>query len=451
VPAGDDTGASSYVPNSMAEKMNQAKFIILLAFVVEVGMLTFLRGKFGAFVSPLILFLASLFIGIYPIVLAYKRRIAGENPVARLSALKRTLPILIAVLGITITAIFVSRIFQDYEINAERSDIIPCIDVMVSRFLNGAFPYKTVSEWGYDIYPNYLPLTWMPFILAKLLNIDFRWLAFAVLCLGILLYVLVLLTKNMSLANCIFLSALPFAVLLTFMIFEPAIFGHSIETLIVGYYLILSLSIFSESVFYRAIGVTLCLLSRYSLIVWVPLYLIVVFFLEKRKNALYISAFALLAILIIYCVPFLSRDLYIFQRGSNYYNICAIGEWNARPFHLFRGVGFACYFYNFLKGPLLDRLRLLQSTHIILSFLSVLIPGLLYIKLKKHVHYKLYLLCSLKIYFAFFYNFIQVPYMYLFLVPVVVSLVIVLEVFGLSRSSRQLEGSKIQTSLSNMK
>jgi len=426
--------------------MKWHKFILVVVFVIEIGMLSFLRGKFGIYYSPIILFLASLFIGIYPIIVLYKNKITAHetDSIIPPNRVKIALIISSIIIGILISSIYLSKIFTDYEINAKKSDIIPCINILVTRVLNKEFPYKTISDWGYDLSPNYMPLTWMPFIIAKIINFDFRWLAFSVWCLSVAFYTLVLLRKNLPLIHSAFLSLLPFVVLLTLTKYEPAIFGYTIEPLIAGYYLILSLTILSKSNLIRAIGLILCLLSRYSLILWIPFYLTTVFFLEKKRNAIIILVLVLIAIFLVYYLPFVSSDWTVVKKGHEYYTTCALGEWNLwqnqgdKPYNLFRGAGFACYFYDFLNVNLLDRLKILQYTHYSISILSVLILGFLYMSLKKQVDYRLYLLFSLKIYLTFFYNFIQVPYTYLFMVPLFISLVIIFVIFTSTVSSPEL-------------
>jgi hypothetical protein len=174
----------------------------------------------------------------------------------------------------------------------------------------------------------------------------------------------------------------------------------------------------------------------------------ILFFKEAKRNIIIILSLTLLASFLIYYVPFLSHDRTILRKGYSYYTTCALGEWNLwqdqgdKPYHLFRGVGFACYFYDFLDGDVENRLRVLQSVHLIISILSVFILGFLYITLKTQVDYKLYLLFSLKIYLTFFYNFIQVPYTYLFMVPVFISLVILLVIFAPTVSRPELPQNK---------
>lgn len=421
--------------------------VILFAFVLEVGMLTFLRGTFGISYSPVVLFLASLFIGLYPIIIFSRNRIIKWrlDSDRRPHRLKIVLIASVIVAGITINALYLSRVFGEYEINAAKSDIIPCIQIMVNRITHNEFPYETISDWGYDLSPNYLPLTWLPFILAKVLNSDFRWIPFAVWCLSIVLWAFFFLRKNPPLIYGALFSMLPFMVLLVFIRYEPDVFGYSIELLMAGYYLILSLSIVSRSNILRAIGIILCLLSRYSLLLWLPLYVMIVFFREAKRNIIIILSLTFLAVLLIYYVPFLSHDRTILGKGYSYYTTCALGEWNLsqdqgdKPYHLFRGVGFACYFYDFLHGSLKDRLRILQSVHLIISALSVLLLGFIYVKLKHRIEYKLYLLFSLKVYLTLFYSFIQVPYIYLFLVPVFVSLSILWVIFMFPIDVRKLQ------------
>jgi hypothetical protein len=136
---------------------------------------------------------------------------------------------------------------------------------------------------------------------------------------------------------------------------------------------------------------------------------------------------------LLYIIPFLLKQPDIFKKGYNYYTEAALGEWqlknwqaeNDKPFHLFKGIGFASYFYDYATGSLSEKLTKLKNTHLIGSILVAILMGLLYFRFKNKIPDRLYLLLSLKIYLTYFYAFIQVPYVYLQLVPLFISVLII--------------------------
>jgi len=398
--------------------------------VLEVGMITFLRGRFGPHLSPIVFFVASLTIGLGGIRLAFLERKNKSSEPYKIPVRKRAMLVGYLTAGIGITSIALTSLFANYRIDVKYSDIIPIIAVMVKRLLNNEFPYQVISEWGYKAFPAYLPLQWMPFIISEVLHFDYRWTAFVVLCIALAFYGVYVLRRTASPVRIGCLWFLPFFTLLALTKYDPQAFGISIETLIAAYYLILSLTIFSQSNFLRGLGLLLCLLSRYSLILWVPLYLGIIFLSEKRKNAFVIAAVAVLGIILIYGVPFLVKKPSIFLRSHAGYTTAATVEWQVKewqastdkPYHLFRGIGFASFFYDYLNGALAKRLRILQIFHLAASVMVIGILGLLFLKFKEDIDYKIFALAGLKIYLAFFYDFIQIPYSYLFIVPVFVSI-----------------------------
>lgn len=149
-----------------------------------------------------------------------------------------------------------------------------------------------------------------------------------------------------------------------------------------------------------------------------------------------------LIILVTYVLPFLSHDAQIFIKGYNYYTDAAIGEWKNgdqnKFWHLGNGLGFTKWMFALGNSlPLEKKLFLYQKIHIAACILSVLVLMMIYLS-KKHPA-KSFLLFSLKVYLAVFYAFIQVPYKYLFIVPVVVSSVLLLYTF----SQQRLEANNV--------
>jgi hypothetical protein len=333
-------------------------------------------------------------------------------------------------------ALRMQKITAAYPIQVALSDIIPALQVYVSRFLAGEQVYTPFTrELGYHGTPGYLPLQWMPYIPAHLLGMDYRWLAFGGFILGTAAYNYRLLRQERNLAALWCKALLPPLLLLAILITDPSTLGLTVETLIYGYYFLLMAALFSRSALWPAAGLLLCLLSRYALVLWVPLYLLLVFWQGPRRRALVISVGVLAGILLLYVVPFLSQDWGMFMRVQQEYSQLAVGEWSHleplaetgdKPYHLYKGLGAAASFYAFGTGSLLERIQLLKNFHFFFSGLVVVLAGILYLRSRLRIDYRLFALISLKIYLATFYHFIQVPYLYLTALSVFASVFLVL-------------------------
>jgi hypothetical protein len=86
----------------------------------------------------------------------------------------------------------------------------------------------------------------------------------------------------------------------------------------------------------------------------------------------------------------------------------------------------AIFFYE-NQNNIANRLAILQKVHVFLSLLSVGATAL-YLIVNKYIYKKNisahFMIWSLALYLTIFYHFIQIPYHYLFSVPIVVYLVL---------------------------
>jgi len=415
------------VAGSEMRLFNVTPFVLLLLVIAEAGFFTFFRNTLGIYASPVATAFVSLLIALLPLLNSSRPAKISPPETSRSHFASGWV---VFVLGILFAAFKLHFIFSRFEINVESSDIIPAIHVYVQRLLSGQQVYSTFTELnGYHVEPNYLPLHWLPFVISKTLNFDPRWLAFSFLAIGIALYQASVFAKSSSLPEIIIKSALPHLVLLLFIQYEPEIFGRTVETLIAGYYLILFFSILSGSPVIKGIGILCCLLSRFSLVLWLPLYLHFLF-KDDGKRTLKTVAIAAAGVLLIYIIPFLSQDWHSLARGYQNYSNATAGEWHPqswqqpgeKPFSLFRGIGFASFFYDFAKDGVELKLLLLRKFHLLFSIAAVAAAAFYYFK--KRPESKLFPLLALKFYFIFFFSFIQIPYTYLYLVPVFLSVFI---------------------------
>ena len=394
--------------------------------------ITFWRGKLGIYISPMVLVLASLAIGILPLLFGMKIRKPLIKEVKRQSLNYLFIPA-IYVLGAVISFLIFHNIILDYPINPQVSDVIPTVQIMSERFIMGDFPYSFITDFGYSLPPTYLTFQWLPFIVSAYFHFDPRFIIIALLFIAFALYSYSVMKSKSNLLAKIFLTALPFLILIAFMLDMPSVFGQTIELLPTSYYIFMVLTFFSTSLIFRAGGVLLPLLSRYSFIFWLPFYFLLQFFRDEKWKSILTGVYVLIFVGLLYIIPFLLKQPDIFKKGYNYYTEAALGEWqlknwqaeNDKPFHLFKGIGFASYFYDYATGSLSEKLTKLKNTHLIGSILVAILMGLLYFRFKNKIPDRLYLLLSLKIYLTYFYAFIQVPYVYLQLVPLFISVLII--------------------------
>ncbi len=417
------------------------KVLIVCLFVLEVLMLTYWNERFGAHWSALILLSASLGIGLIGMSFMFRQ---GQDSLPKTNLSKYKVPIggVIALIAIFLIGSRVNQIFTPNPIDimdTSESDIIPLVGFMVERFMSGEFPYAPISDWGYTLTPTYMPMQWMPFSIAYIFDFDYRWIPFSILCIAILLYAFYLSKNTTSILSFILLAVSPW--LLWWMIIddEPKVFAYTIESLSTGYYIIFGLTLLSRKPVLIGLGIALCLLSRYSFVLWLPL-LGMVFMIKDYKKLIPIVGIPLIAELVIYVIPFLTKDITSFTDSLASYTVAAVGEWQPywqkigeKPYHLFRGIGMAGLFYDFVEGDVLTRIKTLQVWHLLTSLISVFIMGMVYVFKWRKINTSIFLIASLKIYFVFFYYFIQVPYSYLMMVGMFMSILLIASVFRYSR------------------
>ncbi len=417
----------------LRDPVHLLRWIVSAAFLLEISLLTFACNAAGPRLSPLLLLTASLVIGIATLFLSRLRSLEVKH----LSPLQKTIkPWLL----IAVVYLFIVYRFHDLLLriplsmtNASRSDIIPQVMVLVHRFLEGSFPYVPIEIWGYSLSPTYLPMQWLPFLIPEWLGVDYRWMAFFIFSLGLFILLLTARKYFRSDGSFLLFALVPLLFSLLYLLYDPLVFSISIESMIAGYYLLFALSIFSLRTLPSALTLLLILLSRFSVVLWIPFYFLALFYSKYRKVALRIAFVVAIGILVIYVLPFLLHDPSIFLNGYRYHSIAALAEWtpgryspDAPPYHLYRGYGLAIFFYENVPGELSQRLHILQRTHLIASSLAVLLPAILYFIKKRKYDLRIYLLGSLKIYLAVFYAFIQIPYSYLYIVSAIISLPLLL-------------------------
>jgi hypothetical protein len=412
---------------------------LYLAFLIEILFIFYYKGEFGYLVSPLLYLFAGLFLAVFPYFISRKNPLGAdayfvEFNEPNLSSSAKTSSIIWGVFLVltVLLGIGVSVLIGKYPIDINHSDIIPFIqNVYVDRVQNGEQIYAEVEGYGYGkFHPGYLPFHWMFFVVSAYLHVDHRWVPFAIFIIASAIYTGVLLRNFSELKKLILLLLLPFFVLFTIYYENSSDAMHTIEILVLGYYLILSVSLFSRNALVQAGGLVLPILSRYSLVFWLPFHFLKM--LPLQVNRFFKVGFSLLALVAIFIIPFLINTPDMFVGFNGAYMTAAIGEWDGQawqkpgdePFQLFRGLGLASWYYKFYPGTLEQKISALQKTMLYVSMGAVVLLWLLRNKIGKVLPANIFSLLALKFVLTLFYAFMIIPYNYLNWVPVILSVVI---------------------------
>ena len=397
--------------------------ILIPVLIIWLNLIWF-PNKAGMWLSPIILLGA---IGYLIHVLISKQ----EPNKLKNQKLHPTVYWSVFVLLAVILLLWCGYLFDKHPIDIAKSDIIPLIkEIYYTRLVRGEFVYATVYGYDYKVWtPNYLPMHWMPFCIAFYNNFDPRYTAVISFLIAQLAYAYYLKKHAFSIGETLFKLALPFILAYSVLHKQPDTFVHNIEFLIVGYYVVLAVGLINNNRFLQWLGISSALLSRYFVAFYLPIDAwLNNIFKEKKQYAVYVSVGV--TMLLLYVIPFVWHDPTLFFKGAQAYDVAALGEWDGqswqakgdKPFQLFRGYGFASWFYSIGEANLLDKINLLKKT-LLLSMPICWLVCYLYFKKSNQTHMNKVL--SLFVVISVFNSFVLVPYNYLywhilFLIPVVI-------------------------------
>ncbi|HET9826779.1 MAG TPA: hypothetical protein VFP87_15670, partial [Chitinophagaceae bacterium] len=173
------------------------------------------------------------------------------------------------------------NIMDHTPLQIEYADMLPIIKTMCERFLNGEWKqvYQPIPGIWNGIKPIYLPGMWLPFTPALIFDFDLRWITVCGIWLSIILCLLpgwrngwvpaLLITVVLVLLSWFHFDELNNVVRLTE------------EGVVFFYFSLLTLAIISFNPWLLGLSAALCLMSRYSLVGWIPFA--VLFFLVTKQ------------------------------------------------------------------------------------------------------------------------------------------------------------------------
>lgn len=402
--------------------------LLSLLIVFEVLGLTWLQTDATYYLSSWIYFFSGLGICLLTFYFAI-----NSSPDPAPGTLKPS-PALLVGIGVFVllfvyTLIAVNKTIARVPIDWRLADMLPQIKASCTKFLNGEKVYAPVNEiWGGQHNP-YLPAMWLPFVPSIALGFDMRYTTFALFFTGVLLSIFLLgRAKGIHSFLAAFISFAALGLLVTYYIeCEHNFWAMTQEGLIVFYYLLLIVSLYSRNFIFVGISIMLCALSRYSLSFFVPAFFIMTFFAAEKKGWIKLTLTSAIVFAAIFFVPFFLADPAYFMSMPQMYLGKSDDYWRAHD-----------YSTQSVMGPGLFKFFAYRDIHIMqkLQYAATLLAPFtamgvyLWLKKKTQPDFWLWSMGMLKITLLFFYNLLVLPFPYLFIVPVLISFPILYSVLA---------------------
>ncbi|MBL7683027.1 MAG: hypothetical protein JNK00_06665 [Flavipsychrobacter sp.] len=402
------------------------KAIVLSLFLLQCYCVTGGRTVFGMDGNPVVLLLSSLFIAILFISLLRKGKL--ETGSYKSDPGKKAIGFAagVAAIGICIPAF--SNLLSAYPNPGEISDVLPQIDALYTRYASGKFPYYPLEEFDWKPYPVYMPLNWLPLAISYYLKTDIRWTGIIAMAIANGIWGIFLWQRDATLVTKLISLLMPAIIILSFIGFSGMDIAVSLETLIAAYYIILAIGIANNNLLLITIGLILCLLSRYTMVFWLPLFGIIGFQQMALKKNIIMWLSVLAAILVIYIIPFYLKDPSILQQGIAYHNKCAVSEWtghgNPPIAYIFSaGIYLGSYFKTILPGDNATQVFIMRSIQgLLMAVLNVW--GIWYYRKHNGMYYPYYLVVMLYLFVLLFYLFSPMLFKYYHIVTLSLSAVL---------------------------
>jgi len=405
-------------------------------------------NNYGKFKSPYILTVISTLIAI--IYLIRKRRLeplilkSSRNNKKNLNR-----PYIWAFFSAVISLLSyeeLRKLFEWSYPNPEQySDVVPQIEWLFSRFARGDYPYVPVDTIAWEPFPVYMPLHWLPVGISEIFAIDSRWSGYIILVLTCSIAGYWIGKVKSGWFWKILALATPHIGLWHFIISKDISMPVSFELPIMAYYLLLGIGLISGRNYILTIGLISCILSRYTLFFWLPLFAILYFSNRGKAESIRLWGFVVLAGVLLYVIPFMSKDLNVLLKGISYHNEAVAAEWagyGAPPISWTheKGIYFAPHFKElFIDKEPGKQAKLMRYVQLIIMGILILF-GLFLSRLKNSFWHWRHL-CLVLLYFmiVMFYLFSPLTYPYYYLVVTILSSVLTMDLIPTKELKLELQ------------
>ena len=302
-------------------------------------------------------------------------------------------------------------------LDPDYADMLPIMKVMNERVLHGNWRqvYDTIPDIWNGTSPIYLPAMWFPYLPAVALHLDMRWVTVLALLCSFTILILTIRLRN----NRYFGYGQLFIVAWLFWWLFSRNDVHSLVTMseegvVILYFTLLSLAIVSGNAWMMGITACLCVLSRYSLVGWLIPCLIYFTAQKKYRQAWVFSLTGITGFILFFLIPFgWSAMAQLIRLPAKYVGFAG-SVWERTPEVFWLNPGLAKFF-----GP--HHIVALHRTLIVMS-LALPIFFMVFCLIQKKWRLQNINLACFKLTVLVFYQFIDVPYGYLFFTCSFVSL-----------------------------
>ncbi|MFZ1750658.1 MAG: hypothetical protein WAU01_10715 [Saprospiraceae bacterium] len=412
--------------------------VLLIFALLEYMTLGYWKGSLGIYFSPIVFFMASMGVSVTAIYGCY--HLPKSDLVITSKSPGLLFYILIPLLGLLIW--YGYSVFVQHPIDNNKSDVFAQVLSPAQWLLQGQYPYQDVVLPTYTMHNTYLPMQWLPFVLSVLLDFDPRWLPVSVWAIFMLVFVLKLPVSQpkFSASNIIFTLVMGIMTVLgifQFIQYSPFDFAVTLELLPTAYYILLVLALLRGRWWGIGLSMGMCLMSRFSIILLLPF---IGWYIWKRfgGNVLWKSMSVTTGfILLIFVLPFLTKDPQLPVKILSNYDNGAFGEWQTHgwqepgtePYQLARGLGAAIFVKRLYEYDITDGVHHLKQASVFFSVLVGLFMIYLYQRDRDTIHQDWILLGGIKLYMTVFYTLVLIPYPYLFVLPITITCLILLKAY----------------------
>lgn len=358
-------------------------------------------------------FISGIAIGVMP--LFSQPALSTSKPLIKNGRMLTTVSMILLVI-ISVYFIFqMTLIMRDNVIDYKVADMLPQIKAMCQRLIHQQQVYAPIQEIWNGKQPPYMPLMWIPFAPAEWLGIDVRWTTTIFILGGLFLTYKILPTNKSSNPLIVAGSFISLCILLNFILrVDPFTMSRTEEGVVIGYYLLLAFALATRNTMLTGIAIACCLLSRFSLFFWVPMYLVFVFIYESRQKAYILVAVIATILLFIFLIPYGFRQPEYFMNIPSDYHVGVDNAWKSN----YSDGGYYQHFLGYARYFDISQIELLHRLQIIVAVILpvLLISGFALFKKRVQFNAVFFGICSLKLVLVFFYNMVEVPYHYLFYV-----------------------------------
>jgi hypothetical protein len=416
-------------------------FVPLILFVLQVYLVFKGASHFGMLGTPFVLLAVSI-----PIPLLCLRYLLKERD--------KTLPLFSnswrsLLIGGGLGAISISIFYKKIQATLDstkdygsQSDVIPQLETLYNRFAQGIFPYAPLEQYPWHPYPVYMPLNWLPVGLAGPLHCDVRWIGILFLAVGAILWGIWIWRTQVNVLLKLLLIALPAYILWAVLQWDNAGIGVTLESLIIAFYFLLAYGLLTRNLSITVAGIICCILSRYTMIFWLPLFLFMLWQNTSKKSNYFAWISIVAAVLLLYIVPFYLKDPSILAKGLAYHNHCYVDAWNglgnpeeATVFN--EGLNFSWFIREYTSGSMEHRVFIGRCVQGGLMLVLLLVACLGYRKSKNKIHFYDYSLIALYCFLLLFFISSPLTYKYYYYPFFIVSALVVARIMIIKRSQER--------------